>query len=628
MLWLQEGKQLWRTPLRTLAICLALALLTGAFAVAHALKLGADHIRAEVEEAYTTVGFVPSVPALDMSMPQLMASPKGDLASNNPLMCALSEGTLAPQTALSVDRHSHLAAYDITVRTAVCNDHAMDGQYSFSVFAVKCTDVRVASSYTMKTYVDGRQIDVERYKYIYHFDVVKPLLAHEDMTLPEHLILDTEALNLEERASAVEVGETYLVSGYSDYAGDGSGSLLLTFSRMKDLIKDTQWMEEGIVVRNGLLCFAKYSGEPEDYIREHLSTYWEDLKEVCARTYATLHVLSADHPSGLRAFIDGYSELLTGSFFTEEQLQSGKKIALISNVLAEKNGLSVGDTLDLTFYDNAFRDTQGESSNSRVYHHGYMFKPGDLWKESLESGDIAAENGVYRVVGIYSVPDWINLADYIHPDTVIVPQSALSTVYPLDVAQYDVTFILPNGGVDVFEAELAEAGFGGTLLYYDQGYASIIAGVEAICHSAEFVYNTVRLLWALSSVMVLLLFTWMQMPTGKVKYRLGTGKRRIFAQMSFSAVAVLILSGLGGFLGSVLLYDRAVEWMMQADFTSFNATFSTMSANAGVLNDLLDLLGQPVSVFARACGIQLVVLVLLAILFSAVAALRKKSFKV
>ena len=626
MLWLQEGKQLWRTPLRTLAICLALALLTGAFAVAHALKLGADHIRAEVEEAYTTVGFVPTVPALDMSMPQIMAKPKGDLASDNPLICALNEGTLAPQTALSVDRHSRLTAYDSTVSTAVCSDQAIDGTYSFSVFAVKCTDVRVASTYMSKKYVDGRPFNVERYKYLYHFDVIKPLLAHEDMALPDHLVLDAEALNLEEQTSVVEIGGTYLIGGYCDGAADGSGSLFLTFSRTKDLIKDTQWMEEGIVVRGGILCFAKYSGEPEDYIREHLSAYWEDLKAVCAHTYATLHVLSADHPSGLRAFIDGYSELLTGSFFTEEQLQAGERVALISDVLAEKNGLSVGDTLDLTFYNNVFRDTQG--TVDRIYQRGYLFKPGNLWKETLESGDIAAENGVYRVVGIYSVPDWINIADYIHPNTVIVPQSTLSAVYPLDVAQYDVTFILPNGGVDAFEAELARAGFGGTVLYYDQGYASIITGVEAICHSAEFVYNTVRLLWALSSVMVLLLFTWMQMPTGKVKYRLGTGKRRIFAQMSVSALAVLILSGLGGFGGSVLLYDRAVEWMMQADFTTFNATFSTMSANASVLNNLFDMLGQPVDVFARACGMQLAVLALLAVLFSAVAALRKKSFKV
>ena len=623
MLLFHEGKQLWRTPLRTLAICLALVLLTATFSIAHALRQGADHIRDEVEKAYTTVGIIPSVPASELSSSQLMEK-NGDLASDNPLVCALSDETLSPQQALSVDRHSRLTAYHTGIRTEVFGDHGLDGQYSFSVLAVKCTDVRVTSSYKLTQFVDGRSVKVERNKYRYHFDVVQPLLMHEALSAPTHLILDTEALNLEGQVSAVEIGGTYLIAGYSN---GRAGTFSLTFSRTKDLAQDQQWMEEGIVVRNGLLCFAKYTGDPEAYIREHFSTYWEDLAETCDRTYATLHVLSADHPNGLRAFVEGYSELLTGSFFAEVQLQSGERIALISDILAEKNGLSVGDTLNLTFYDNIYRDAQEYSSSNRIYQNGYMFKPCQLWRASSEDGKIAAENGEYRIVGIYSVPEPINLADYIHPDTVIIPQSVLSAVYPVDIAQFDLTFILPNGGVDAFEAELAEAGFDGIVHYYDQGYASIITGVEAICHSAEFVYTTVRLLWILSAVMVLFLFTWMQLPTGKVKYRLGTGKRRIFIQMSASALGVLILSCLCGFAGSVLLYDRAVEWMMQADFTSFNATFSTMSANAGVLNDLLDMLGQPVEVFARICGMQLVILATLAVIFAAAAALRQKSFQ-
>ena len=262
-----------------------------------------------------------------------------------------------------------------------------------------------------------------------------------------------------------------------------------------------------------------------------------------------------------------------------------------------------------------------------AYHEAFHAAGYGIFAKYHEKTNIAAEDGIYTVVGIYSVDAWANDADNIHPNTVIVPQAALTHSYPLNVTQFDRTFILPNGGIDAFEAELEEAGFGGMVHYYDQGYSSIIPGVEAICHSAEFVYNIVRVLWILSVIMILLIFIWTQMPSGLVKYRLGAGKVRIWAQMSFSALMVMIISCLGGFAGSVLLYDRALTWMMQADFTSFNTTFSTISANADMLGDLLGMMGQTPDVFAKMCIVQFVILFLLAVIFSAAAALRKKSFK-
>ena len=68
MLWSQEGKQLWRTPFRTLALCLALALLTGTFAIAYGLKQASLSMHERVEAEYNTVAYVPSTPAMYLSM--------------------------------------------------------------------------------------------------------------------------------------------------------------------------------------------------------------------------------------------------------------------------------------------------------------------------------------------------------------------------------------------------------------------------------------------------------------------------------------------------------------------------------------------------------------------------------
>lgn len=69
------------------------------------------------------------------------------------------------------------------------------------------------------------------------------------------------------------------------------------------------------------------------------------------------------------------------------------------------------------------------------------------------------------------------------------------------------------------------------------------------------------------------------------------------------------------------------DQVTQAEFTSFNTTFSTMSANADMLTDLLGMMGQTPDLFAKSCAVQLILLLVLAAIFAAVASLRKRSFK-
>ena len=646
MLFGQESKQLWRTPIRTLAICLALAMITGMLAIAHGLKLAADRMWAQVETEYTTIGYIPTKPRKYMNIAEAMK--KNYLSSNNALIKAINGGGFASEVALHIDRHSRMMAYDSDLKGAVSDIADLNKPHNLAVFAVRCGEILV--SRVEKYMLSGGQSQIPTsYSinvYYYNFEVEQVVSLHEDLIAPKRLTITTKLYNLEYEQSAMEVGKTYLIWGFYEDLGEGIGTLTLSQELSDYEILKSEWEEGGYFhlyfpSRYYPTCklplFAEYSGSSEEYIAQDTTGMWANLLHIADISYSSVQILSADHPHALRAFIDRHAELTAGTMFTEAHLDSGAQVAMISELFAEKNGLTVGDTLDLHFYQSEYSDA--ENMGHTYYNGEEMMLPTQLYGENeLDNPDYrkqskatepyaSEQDDIYTVVGIYSTDGWVNRTEYLHPNTVIIPQASLSALYALDLPQFDRTFILPNGSVDAFEEELAEAGFGGMVHYYDQGYSSVIPGVDAICHSAEFVYNIVRILWMLAVAMILLLFTWMQMPTGKVKYRLGTGKVRIWSQMSFSAFLVLLLSCGGGFVGSVLLYDRALDWMMRAEFTSFNATFSTMSANTDMLTDLLGMMGQTPDLFAKTCAVQFVILFLLAAIFAAVASLRKKSFK-
>ena len=634
MLLIQEGKQLWRTSLRTFALCLALSLMMGTMAIAYGLHHAAERLYEQVESEYTTIAYIPSTPLQYLDMKSRLN--KSYLSSKNPLILALNSGKFELETALAMDIHSRMMAYDDNLSGAVSDIADLNKPQNIAVFAIRCDEILASKVYSGISSVQS---------YYYNFTVEQTLAMHEDFTPPERIVMDTSHYNADTMTSALEIGKNYLIWGYYEDLGEGVAELTTALHILDDgrVIKK-DWAEHGYSYlyfpnpeypTHRLPFCAAYDGSPEEYIARDTTGMWKTLLEIIRISHASVQILSADHPYALGPFVDDHAMLSEGYFFTEEQLESGAHVALISDILAEKNGLCVGDTLNLHFYQSEYSDDERNG-----YMNGIdMMMPIQLWGESkledpayrqeksVSRAPVAEQDDVYTIVGIYNTDGWINRAEYLHPNTVIIPQASLTAAYTWDLPRFDRTFILPNGGVDAFEAELEEAGFGGMVHYYDQGYASIITGVEAICHSAMFIYDIVRILWILSIAMLLLLFVRMQIPTGRVKYRLGVGKLKIWGQMSFSAMLILLLSCLGGFVGSVLLYNRALDWMTQAEFTSFNTTFSTMSANADMLTDLLGMMGQTPDLFAKSCAVQLAILLALAVIFAAVASLRKRSFK-
>ena len=390
-----------------------------------------------------------------------------------------------------------------------------------------------------------------------------------------------------------------------------------------------------------LPVIGEYTGSATEYLQTDAVGRWGELIEVLEATVHSLRVCTANDPSCLYPFTEGNTHLVEGTFFTEEQIAQGEKVAIVSDLFAAQNGLSVGDTMELAFWRTNWMiyNQYVENKNTAMHQPSWIVGMHKSDYEELTQEAYAKpasrNNGSYTVVGIYQTNGFRDDFRYMHPNTVIVPQSVMYQRIGLSSSSYlNMTMIIPNGGAESLEAELSslgtdliETGYGGLIAYDDSGYSSIVPNVKAIRDGTQFVYKISLGLSCIVSLIALILFVSSLVSAGQIKYRLGVGRRRIWWQMTMASVPILILSGVIGCVGSVLLYGRATEWMLGAEFTSFDVSFSTVSDTAEMLEQIFSLLTQQTEFFMRIAALQVGILAAVTAVLCALIAWRRIGFQ-
>lgn len=631
MLGKQEIKQLCRTPLRTLAFCLALCVVIGLVNVTVGMKLATEQAVADVDEQYTTVAVFPRIEAQYFATHEAytQASTKASelyLALFNPL----SSDTLQLEGVSAVDKHSHLLAYSdhllpVTSEYLEAFDvrNELNRPNNLALLSVKCIDFSELGRGGAMGYQQGNM------NYSYRFTVNRVELMHEDYTRPQEIWVES-AINAKGTKPLFEIGENYWIWGYYEPTSNTSGKIFLPDSNAKvDL-----WETDRILYLDFPNSYNMQYSLPivaEGDESTDLSAFWEKIVETVDIGVHSLRVVSADHVPGLLAFADGNTSIVSGEVFSEEDIAQGRQVAIISDLLAERNGLEVGDEIDLSFYHSLYYKGSGVvEANWQVYPSGlYGQSKYDFEKLSMKQFPMPATyNGTYTIVGIYS-SDMGIVDDYrdLHPNTVLIPTALMGAHYSLTgYRELAYSFLIPNGGIEVLEEELATYGFEDFLEYYDGGYSAIMPHVKSMLDNTVFINNVVLVLWAIVVLAVLILFVCMQISAGRIKYRLGAGKGAIGREMTFTTVLTVLIAGVIGGLGSIVLYDKALAYMMQSNFTSFNTAFSTGSVNGEMLEQILTMLGQEPQFFVIASAVQIGILSILGAVICAIVSLRKTGF--
>lgn len=342
---------------------------------------------------------------------------------------------------------------------------------------------------------------------------------------------------------------------------------------------------------------ARVDGSVEDFLNSDDGAAWRAALERDEINNHAFTVIGVEDLDAMATFALGKSTLGEGREFTAEEVQTGARVCIVHEKVAQINGLQLGDTVSLSF----FATEHGQPyALTRADEAGLLCPAPSLYTTTSS----ILETVEYTVVGFWqgeTNPDARENYYSFDANTVFVPQSSVSV--PMEQCD-TVPFVsckLENGMIDQFHKLAQASGYAGRFKYCDQDYSKIAVNFHNYSELAEQILTVGMVLYGILLLLFVLLFPGMQKKQLRTMESIGCAFGRRFGYVLASAFSIVVpASLLGGLLG-VVLWDRV-------------ATALQASAESTV-----ELLLEP-AVLAQVAAVQLALVLVLNILIAVVVA--------
>lgn len=235
-------------------------------------------------------------------------------------------------------------------------------------------------------------------------------------------------------------------------------------------------------------------------------------------------------------------------------------MCILSQTLAAANGISVGDTIDLQYYQydwdspyqHFLKSGKGINRPTACFYTG--------------TTPLEEKSQAYTVVGLYQNGDpWGDPKDNLYgftPNTIFTPKKAVTGTMDYGNQGLFRTLVLENGKIPQFRELVTEAGYDGLFTYYDQGYEAVephLAHYQSAAGRALWVGVS---LWAAIMLLTVLLFTLQQKKNLEIMRRLGTPPGVCIRYIILSQGAILLPGTLLGLGAGIVLWSKVAEKLL------------------------------------------------------------------
>jgi ABC-type lipoprotein release transport system permease subunit len=223
--------------------------------------------------------------------------------------------------------------------------------------------------------------------------------------------------------------------------------------------------------------------------------------------------------------------LVDGRAFSPEEYAQGQRVAVISDLMAKRLGIGVGDTIDLSA---AVSDQPG-------FYNNYWVNTGFSY------------NAVFTVVGITNTV--MDKSWYI-----FVPRAAGVPVVKFPVG-YIVGYAIVqnNQAADFYSRIESELAGRFQITIYDQGYSTVAIPFQTILSIAKIVTVVCGLVELAVLILFGFLFVYRQRETSETMLMLGAGKMRTSAYFIYSSALISLIATFTGSFTALLLHDRIIS---------------------------------------------------------------------
>lgn len=577
-------KQMLRKPIRAFTIALLLAFSVGLLIIGYGAWDSARVQLASIDNSYTTIALLkPESSYTDQDESSfIIYSDVIAAAENAPGVIGFDNRCLL---SAHIDGSKGLASGSLN---ELDYNKDLDGYaYSLSVLALRCISVEDATSNAFMAYMAAFQLE----------DAVCRMEAY-DLPPENDTVYVSSSIYKDDGTIPFEPGKTYLVRGfYEDYtvlhSHDGPyrevnkptlGSLrflhpddmylcpkYVTFSDGETYFMEgqpgmnTQFGElNGNTYRyageDDLPYFTEYTGSWEDFLETQDGRIWrEKIIPMCQLNHSSVAVMLTDNLESLYVFNTKNGDILEGRGFYPADYETGSRVCLVSASYAQLNGLSVGDMLELDFYNTGYQRVTADS-NDPYSEGGSVIQRVPMLDQRIDFKDS------YKIIGIYTAPTHASGSHLFQGDMIFVPKASVPS--PEKYEDHDDillnSVILENGSADTFEAYMSKQGYSNLFLYFDQNYSAIQKAAEALAANAQRLFFISGAIFVLTAALFLYLNLRRMKPVAHSMRLLGQKKLSVWVGMSGSTGVLILLAVLLGYLLGSILFASVTESVLSA----------------------------------------------------------------
>ena len=580
---MKSMRQLLRQPVRMFAGVILVALAVAILCVCFGQGMVADQFLATLPEHYTSIAVPGFLYHMDgeryasANYPEEVAAVIRQIIAENPEVVK-GQSTLGLATAyipgLEMEYNHNY--------TTVYYDNAAFYYFPFCgwEYSPKCVMLEITvtdiEKYSIKTssgedsYMCGVYAVVESV----------PGLAAGYADLPGTEVLVYWETDIEESGIAdadeiqMEIGQRYLVYGmdfmpqaiFADYFFPGGPEpgeewLPSQFSLIKyENIPKYQNIEN--IEAYAVPLYAKLEGTVEEFLASDEAAPWRETLERLEVNNHAFSVLGVENLDMIPDFNYNSVTVIEGREFTEEELASGARVCLISQRVAEQNGLTVGDKLTLQFF---------EHDDNSIYQDNLSEGMGvinPLPEFYTAMTPFANDGEEYTIVGLYHQKyHWNPLSDNLYaftPNTVFVPSAAV----PVEMQYSDQGMFgvleLYDGTIEEFYSIIDKAGY--TYLYecYDQGYTVIEESIVTFQMLSQKVALIGLAVYGVILLLYLVIFPAQQGNSLRLMNVMGATPKEKALHILTTGVGILLPGTALGMLAAVFLWDETIQILTKA----------------------------------------------------------------
>ncbi len=316
---------------------------------------------------------------------------------------------------------------------------------------------------------------------------------------------------------------------------------------------------------------VKLDGTVEEFLQSPEGALWQKtLDDLNVNTHA-FPVIVTEDVKYIAAFATGNAVLEQGRGF-----QPGETgVCVISSTLAEKNGIQLGDTLDMQFYDMV------ENAPGQKYiRNGEGIVNPTAYPYYSDATAFAGDMTGYQVVGIYKqLSPWGNVTDDlygINPNTIFVPTGSVSAKTDSSLYGQFRTIVIENDRFsELLDMAMAD-NMAGAFEFYDNGYNAVASTLVNFEAAAQRILPLGILVYAVIVALFLFLFPGREKKVLTRMDSLGAPHRKRVGYILGSTLTVLIPGSVLGTLAAVYLWQYAAteikKWMQVEVAIQFDAT--------------------------------------------------------